>query len=299
MSSLPKKLGSGSVRALAKTASIARDPMRPVRAMRDIYRPGEEDIPDTFEEMTLSEHLIELRDRIMKVVIALVLAMIVGFYFAGGILVDLKNKSNSVDGMDVRSPTDTLTLTFKVAFYIALSIIMPLIVYQVVAFLSPGLTRREKRVLFAALPFVSILFIGGAAYGYYVAAPRALQFLSTWNIGAFNWQPDGPEVLTFFLTLMIGLGLSFQLPVIMFILAKIGIVTAKKMRAWRKYAYLVLCVLAAVITPSTDPFNMAIVAVPLVILYEFGLVISSVFAKTSLREKLPEMAVAATPADQP
>ena len=285
------------MRALAKTARAARDPLKPVRAVREIYRPGEEDIPEVFEEMTLSEHLIELRDRIMKVVIALVLAMIVGFYFAGGILVDLRNKANANQGLDVRSPTDTLTLTFKVAFYVALAIIMPLIVYQVVAFLSPGLTRKEKRVLFAALPFVSILFIGGAAYGYYVAAPRALHFLSTWNIGAFNWQPDGPEVLTFFLTLMIGLGLAFQLPVIMFILAKIGIVSSQKMREWRKYAYLILCVLAAVITPSTDPFNMAIVAVPLVILYEFGLVITRIFAKTSLRSKLPEMAEAASPTD--
>lgn len=286
------------MRALAKTARAARDPLKPVRAVHDIYRPGEEDIPEVFEEMTLSEHLIELRDRIMKVVIALVLAMIVGFYFSSGILNDLKDKSNSIDGMDVRSPTDPLTLTFKISFYVALSIIMPLIVYQVVAFLSPGLTRKEKRVLFAALPFVSILFIGGVAYGYFVAAPRALHFLSTWNIGAFNWQPDGPEVLTFFLTLMIGLGLAFQLPVIMFILAKIGIVSSQKMRQWRKYAYLILCILAAVITPSTDPFNMGIVAIPLIVLYEFGLVITRVFAKTSLREKLPAMAEAATPADR-
>lgn len=298
MSTLPKKLGTGSVRALAKTVRAARDPLKPVRAVRDIYRPGDEDVPEVFEEMTLSEHLFELRDRIMKIVIALVISMVVGFYFAGGILVDLKNKANAQGGLDVRSPTDSLTLTFKVAFYVALAIIMPLIVYQVVAFLAPGLTRKEKRVLFSALPFVSILFVGGVAYAYWVAAPRALYFLSNWNVLAFSWQPDGPEVISFFLTLMIGLGLAFQLPVIMFILAKIGIVTAQKMRQWRKYAYLVLCVLSAVITPSTDPFNMAIVAIPLVILYEFGLIISNIFAKTSLRNKLPEMAEAATPADR-
>lgn len=298
MSSLPKKLGSGSVRALAKTASIARDPLKPVRAVRDIYRPGNEDIPDTFEEMTLSEHLIELRDRIMKVVIGLVIAFVFGFWASNRILVQITSKANAPSGLDVKSPTDPLTLTFKVSFYVALAIMMPLIVYQIVAFLSPGLTRKEKRLLLSALPFVSFLFILGVAYAYLVAAPRALYFLSTWNSNVINWQPDGPEVLSFFLTLMIGLGLAFQLPVIMFILAKIGIVSAQKMRQWRKYAYLVLCILAAVITPSTDPFNMAIVAIPLVILYEFGVVISNIFAKTSLREKLPEMA-AATPADRP
>jgi sec-independent protein translocase protein TatC len=271
--------------------------MKPVRAIRDIYRPDDPDAPEAFEEMTLQEHLFELRDRIMKVVIALVLAMIVGFYFAGGILNNIKDKANADQGLDVKSPTDPLTLTFKVAFYVAIAIIMPIIIYQLVGFLSPGLTRREKRVLFSALPFVSLLFIGGAAYGYFVAAPRALYFLSNWNLGAFSWQPDGPEVISFFLTLMIGLGLAFQLPVIMFILAKIGIVTAKKMRQWRRYAYLVLCIAAAVITPSTDPFNMAIVAVPLLVLYEFGLIITALFAKTSLRDKLPDMADAASPAD--
>ncbi|HEU0164769.1 MAG TPA: twin-arginine translocase subunit TatC [Thermomicrobiales bacterium] len=295
MSTLPKRIGVGSARAIARTARAARDPLKPVRAIRDIYRPEDPDTPEVFEEMTLQEHLVELRDRIMKIVIALVLAMIVGFYFAGGILENIKDKANAEQGLDVKSPTDPLTLTFKVAFYVAIAIIMPIIIYQLVGFLSPGLTRREKRVLFSALPFVSLLFIGGAAYGYFVAAPRALYFLSTWNLGAFTWQPDGPEVITFFLTLMIGLGLAFQLPVIMFILAKIGIVTARKMRQWRRYAYLVLCIAAAVITPSTDPFNMAIVAVPLIVLYEFGLIITTLFAKTSLRDKLPDAADAASP----
>jgi sec-independent protein translocase protein TatC len=87
------------------------------------------------------------------------------------------------------------------------------------------------------------------------------------------------------MTLMIGLGLSFQLPVIMFILAKIGIAGPKEMRKWRKYAFLVLLIVSAIITPSTDPYNMAIVAIPLVILYEVGIIISSIFAKTGLRTK--------------
>lgn len=297
MSSLPRKIGAGSVSALAKTARAVRDPLKPYRASRDIYGPddGKEDL---FEEMTLQEHLFELRDRIMKIVIALVLAMVVGFYFQGGILENIRDKANATEGLDVRSPTDPITLTFKVSFYVAIAIIAPIIIYQLVAFLSPGLTRKEKRVLFSALPFVSVLFIGGVYYGYAIAAPRALYFLSTWNLGVYTWQPDGPEVISFFLTLMIGLGLAFQLPVVMFILAKIGIVSTKKLREWRRYAYLVLCVVAAVITPSTDPFNMAIVAVPLIILYEFGLIVTAIFAKTSLRDKLPEMAEMATPADR-
>lgn len=243
------------------------------------------DDPDVFEEMTLQEHLEELRDRIMKMVIAIVPAFIFGFFIAGRILSDISAKANTAAGLDVKSPTDTITLTFKVALYVAIAICMPIIVYQLVAFLAPGMTAKEKRVLFSSLPFVTILFAVGCYYGYFIAAPRALYFLSTWNTSAFDWNPDGNESVSFFMTLMIGLGLSFQLPIIMFILAKIGIVSPAKMRQWRKYSYMVLLVAAAIITPSTDPYNMAIVAFPLIILYEVGIIISAIFAKTGLRTK--------------
>ena len=242
------------------------------------------DEPDVFEEMTLQEHLEELRDRIMRIVIGIVIAFVGSFIFVKPVLEEIREKANATQGLDISSPTDTLTLTFRVALYMAISITMPIIVYQMVRFLAPGLTRREKRMLFSALPFVSILFIGGVTYGYFVAAPRALDFLSNFMGGVYSWDPDGKEVINFFLTLMMGLGLAFQLPVIMFILAKLGIVSAEKMRLWRKYAYVLLLIVSAVITPSTDPINMALVAVPLSILYEIGVVVSSVFAKTSIRE---------------
>jgi sec-independent protein translocase protein TatC len=250
--------------------------------------------PDVFEEMTLQEHLIELRDRIMKICIGVGIAFVFGAIGSKFLLEQMmENAQLEGTGFDIRSPTDPLTLYFKVALYIALAITMPLIVYQIIAFLAPGLTRKEKRILYGSLPFVSILFIGGVAYGYFVAAPRALLFLSGFLGGIFSWTPDGAEILSFFLTLMIGLGLAFQLPVIMFVLAKIGIVSARKMREWRRYAYLMLCIVAAVITPSTDPINMAIVAIPLVILYEAGVIISSIFARTGLRNADEEEVAAA------
>ncbi|MGI8484189.1 MAG: twin-arginine translocase subunit TatC [Thermomicrobiales bacterium] len=278
-----KSVSRWTGRILVETAT---SPVRTYRAAREIYRPDDDNEPEVFEEMTLIEHLTELRNRMVTIVIGLIPAFIVGFIFAGPILDDIRTKSRAINGMDVRSPTEPLTLTFKIALYIAIALGMPLIVYQVVGFLAPGLTRKEKRVVFSALPFISVLFLSGAAYGYFLAAPQALRFLSTWNSGAFNWQPDGPEVISFFMTLMLGLGFAFQLPVIMFILAKIGVFPAYLMRKWRKYAILVISVAAAVITPSTDPFNMAIVAVPLYVLYEAGILISSTFAKTSLRTSM-------------
>jgi sec-independent protein translocase protein TatC len=241
--------------------------------------------PDVFEEMTLQEHLEELRDRIMRMVIAIVVAFVAGVIFARPLLREIVERANLAGtGLDIRGPAEPLTLFFKVALYIAIAITLPFTFYQVIAFLAPGLTRKEKRVLFSSLPFVALLFVGGVAYGFFVAAPRALDFLSNFMPDIINFQPDGVEVLNFFLTLMMGLGIAFQLPVIMFVLAKIGIVSPLKMRQWRKYAYLILVIMSAIITPSTDPFNLALVAVPLVVLYELGALISRVFARTSMRE---------------
>jgi len=243
------------------------------------------DVPDVFEEMTLQEHLGELTSRIKKMVIAIVVGFIAGFILARPLMRQMVEFANlEGTGFDIKSPAEPITLYFKVAMYIAVALTLPFTIYQVIAFLAPGLTNKEKRIVYSALPFVSILFLAGVAYGYYVAAPRALNFLSNFMNDVIDFNPDGTEVLNFFLTLMMGLGLAFQLPVIMFVLAKIGIVSAKKMREWRKYAYLVLCIIAAVITPSTDPINMSIVALPLVVLYEAGVIIARVFARTSLRQ---------------
>jgi sec-independent protein translocase protein TatC len=267
---------------VASAVGLARAPGRFYGEMKDTFR-GDLNEPDVFAEMTLTEHLVELRNRLMTVVFGLLPCFVIGFVLAGRILLDIKQKANATQGLDIRSPTEPVMMTFKIAAYVAVALGMPLIVYELVAFLAPGMTRREKRVLFSALPFVSLLFLGGVAYGYFIAAPRALTFLSTWNAGAIDWQPDAPEVVSFFLTLMIGLGLAFQLPVVMFILAKIGIFPAHLMRKWRKYAILLITVAAAVITPSTDPFNMMVVAVPLWLLYEMGIIIARVFAKNPMR----------------
>jgi sec-independent protein translocase protein TatC len=237
--------------------------------------------PDVFEEMSLYEHLDELRSRIVKACISIGAAFVIGIILARPLLDYIKEGANT-DGFDVVSPTDPITLYFKVALYIAVIIALPMILYQLIAFLSPGLTKKEKRLLYSALPFVSILFLVGASYAFFFAAPRALTFLSNFLSDLFEWSPEGIQVINFYLTLMIGLGFAFQMPVIMFVLAKLNLVSAKKMGQYRKYAFLGILVLSAVITPSTDPVNLAIVAVPLVLLYEVGIMVARVFAKTSV-----------------
>jgi len=237
--------------------------------------------PDVFEEMTLLEHMIELRDRIMKIVIAVGLAFIIGLFLSGRVLEFVRISANAQEGLDVRSPSDPITLFMKIALYIAIGIAAPVIIYQIVGFLAPGLTKREKRLVYTSLPFVSLLFVGGVAYAALFAVPRALGFLSTFLPDVFQWEPDGNEVVGFYLTVMLGLGLAFQMPLVMFLLAKLGVMTPAKMRSGRRYAYLVILVASAIITPTTDPFNMALVALPLVALYEFGIILAAIFARGS------------------
>jgi sec-independent protein translocase protein TatC len=236
---------------------------------------------DVFEEMTLAEHLDELRSRIVKACMSIGIAFIAGVIFAGPLLrlIVKQAQAESEGGFDIRSPTDPISIYFKIALYIAIGFATPVILWQVIGFLVPGLTRKEKRLLYTSLPFVSVLFVAGASYAFFFAAPRAFQFLSSFQAGSFQWQPDGPEVVSFYLTLMIGLGFAFELPAVMFVIAKLGLMTAKKMAEYRRYAFVLVLVAAAVITPSTDPINMGIVAVPLYILYELGLIMARIFAR--------------------
>jgi sec-independent protein translocase protein TatC len=201
-------------------------------------------------------------------------------FLASPLLKRLQIEANATTGFDVVSPTDPITLYFKIALYIAIGLALPVLLWQVIGFLAPGLTKKEKRLLYLSLPFVVFLFLLGVAYGFFFAAPRALQFLSGFMSDLYEWSPEGSEVISFFLVLMLGLGLAFQLPVVMFILAKLGIASPQRLSSFRKYAVLVIMVLAAIITPSTDPFNMMVVAVPLYVLYEAGVIVTRIFARS-------------------
>ncbi len=230
--------------------------------------------PDVFEEMTLAEHLDELKRRIVRMAIAIVGGLIIGFLFARPLLILIAENASSTGQLDLRNPAESVTVTFQVALYIAICVTSPVLLYQFVAFLAPGLTNREKRIVYTSLPFVALLFVGGACYGFFFAIPQALNFLQNFLDDVYSGTPDARETVNFYLTIMVGLGLAFQLPLVMFLLAKLGIWAPEKMRRWRKYSYLVIIVISAIITPTTDPVNLGLVAAPLVILYEVGIILS-------------------------
>jgi sec-independent protein translocase protein TatC len=264
---------------MARAVKVPNLPKLPTKLKIPRLPDIDEEYEDVFEEMTLAEHLNELRSRVMKSCYAIGVSFVIGFLFADDLLEIIRKEANATEGIGIISPTEPFTVFMKIALYIAIAIASPILLYQAIAFLAPGLTRREKRVVYASLPFVSGLFILGAAFAFFFAAPRAFTFLSSFQSDIFQWTPNGPELINFYLTLMIGMGVAFELPLVMFLLAKLNIVSPARFSAFRRYAAICIMVAAAVITPTPDPFNMMFVAAPMFVLYELGIILGKMKIK--------------------
>lgn len=230
-----------------------------------------------YKEMTLQEHLEELRQRLIISLLAVAVGFIAGLALAIPTL-RLVVEMSGLQRLQAIAPTESFVTYTKVALYIGIAFAMPVIIYQFVRFLAPGLTRKERRYLFRALPFVSIMFVTGVAFAFFVLVPRALSFLSHFGTSVFDAQFRAEEVVSFYMTLLLWTGVVFELPVVIFILAKLNIVSAKRLASFRRFAILLIAVAAAIITPTPDPFNMFLVAAPMYFLYELGVLLAR-FAK--------------------
>jgi len=246
---------------------------------------SDEPYEDVFTEMTLAEHLDELRSRIVKIVIGIVVCFVIGLLLVNPLLRLIRDAAN-VEQFDVNEATEPITSYFKTALYIAVTLALPLIFYQVFAFIAPGLTRKEKRYLYGSLPFVVLFFVAGASFAFFVAVPRAFQFLSTFNSDLFEYSPTFSSIAAFYLQVSIGLGLAFQLPIIMYLLARLNIVSPKRMSGSRRYAMVAVLIAAALITPTPDPFNMLFIAAPIYLLYELGIIFAKVAQRRSQTHSL-------------
>lgn len=239
--------------------------------------------PESFGEMTLQEHLEELRTRMLYSSVAILIALVAGLALSFPVLDLIAEQANVPEsGIQVINPTEGFVTFFKIAIYIAVALAMPILVYQLLAFIAPGLTRSERTYVFRAIPFVAISFASGLAFAFFVVIPRALGYLEGFGSGTFGWDPRAEDLISFYLRLMLGVGILFELPPFMFVLAKIGIVDHKRLGSIRKFAFVASMIAAAIITPTPDPFNMMLVAVPTYILYELGVLLAR-FAKPANR----------------
>jgi sec-independent protein translocase protein TatC len=244
--------------------------------------------------MPLMGHLGELRKRITYSAIVIVVLVIAAFiekkYVFSVIMYPLK--ATHVTSLTTLGPTEAFMQVLKVSIYAGLICSLPFLLYQFWAFILPGLYENEKRSTFPYVALTSVLFLGGITFGYFIVLPIGLRFMvgygariTVFGAPAFNQLLQAERYISFVSMFELAFGLVFELPLVMMLLAWAGILDHKKMRKWRKYAILVEAVIAMVLTPSQDPVSMALMLVPLIVLYEFGIILARVATKRRDRRR--------------
>ena len=245
------------------------------------------------EKMSFIDHLGELRRRLLWSLLAVGILFIPAYYFSNELFEFLMKPliENLPEGSTLifTRPAEGFTTYLKVSFFAALFLAVPFILYQAWRFIAPALYKEEKQIVIPFIFFGSLFFGLGAAFCYYIASPPAFKFLlneySSEYVKAF---PTISAALSFFMALIFGFGLVFEFPLIIFILARIGIVTSKWLREKRKYAVVVSAMIAAILTPTTDAISMMLMFVPIIIFYELGILVAWLFGKKKKEDDAEE-----------
>jgi len=245
--------------------------------------------PPVVEEkrLTLTEHLRELRSRLIKAVIALAITTVLSFAFTERIFRLLLVPAGDIKPVFIEV-TEMLTTYFRVALLSGFILALPYLLYQAIMFVAPGLQPRERRWLFTFLPAAGVSFLAGVLFGYFVLLPPALKFLLSFGGDLATPQIRISNYINLVLGLMFWLGVVFETPLVMYFLARLGIVTPGALGRFRKAFIVLAFVIGALITPTPDPINQTLVAAPLVILYEVGVLLARLAARA--RRKSQESA---------
>ena len=240
----------------------------------------------TGRDLPLGKHLEELRKRLAISAIVLVATTVVSFVFYKQIIRlllcpadDFGPAIGGESGLVFIEITEMLAATLKVSLVAGFMLAFPVILYQVIMFVAPGLTPREKRYLLTFMPGVLLAFVAGVAFGYFVLIPPALNFLLTWGDDVATPLIRIGNYINVVVMLLFWMGVVFETPVVMFILAKLGIVSWRGFAKWRRHWVVVAFILGALITPTFDPINQSLVALPLIVLYELGIWLSRLVAR--------------------
>jgi sec-independent protein translocase protein TatC len=247
------------------------------------FSPFDQDDEPAEGRMTFLEHLDELRKRIVHAVGGLLVGFVVSFAFINRIQEFIYARlTQYIPGgkLVFTEPGEAFFLLIKMAALTGVLVASPYIMLQVWLFIAPGLYAKEKKL---AVPFVissSALFVAGAAFSHYVVFPFAWTFFASFSNSYIEFLPRIDPVFGMYVKLMLALGLTFQLPVLMFVLARLGIVTAGWLAKNFKYAVLLIFIFAAVVTPDASPVTQLFVGGPMVILYLVGIAVAWLFGKS-------------------
>jgi len=232
----------------------------------------------TEEKMPLTSHLEELRTRLVRILIVVGLGFVACYvlkdFFFRIITKPLADAMPKYSHMIFTGLPEAFFIYMKIAFFASLFITSPYTLYQVWKFISPGLYKQEKRYV---VPFVlssTLLFAGGVLFGYFIALPPAFAFFLEFSTDFLKPMISFREYLDLSLKFLLAFGLSFEMPVFIFFMTKIGIVNPRMLSRQRRYAILIIFVAAAVLTPSPDALSQIPMAIPLLFLYEISIVVS-------------------------
>ena len=236
---------------------------------------------EALAEGTLLSHLTELRERLLKMVAAVLVVFVCLFPFSKRIFEAISGPLSSVLPGQQLIATNTiapLLVPFKLAFFIALFIAMPIILYQFWAFIAPGLYKKEKRFAFPLLASSIVLFYAGGAFAYFVVFPLIFNFMSVIAPETVNYMPDISSFLSFLSMLVLVFGIAFEVPIATVLLVWTGLTSPEKLGKARPYVFLMAFVIGMFLTPP-DVISQTLLAVPVYLLYELGILMSKLFAK--------------------
>lgn len=225
-------------------------------------------------------HVKELRRRLITCAAGFAAALVIGFVFTKPLILFLQRaEHHDAISMNAFRVTDPVNLYVTVAFILALIVASPLVLYQIWAFVRPGLYEREQRANLAYIPFIVVLFLAGCVFGYFVVFPMALHFMLHLNTILHIQTTIGiTEYFHFLMQMTLPFGLFFEMPVLVLFLTRLGLISPVILSKVRKYAYLILFIIAGVIAPPELSMNI-LVTLPLIMLYEISIVISRIVCR--------------------
>jgi sec-independent protein translocase protein TatC len=251
------------------------------------FPPDEDDDAPGAGKMSFLEHLDELRKRIVNSAIAIGVCVVLGFAFVNRIVDFILAPTRGALPPGVKmiytEPGEAFSLYIQISLIMGVVFASPIIMYQVWMFIAPGLYSNEKRLAIPFVLFTTLGFVGGAAFNHYIAFPFMMAFFASFNSPDLAFMPKLDDVFGLYTKMLLGMGIVFQMPAVVFFLAKMKMITARFLLVNFKYAFLIIFVVAAVITPTGDMMTQTIFAAPMVGLYFLSILIAWIVGPKRIR----------------
>ena len=226
--------------------------------------------------MTLIEHLGEFRTRVIKIAVAFFAVSIVAWFFRERIFeLLLLPAGDALDGqLNVTSVTEQLLTDLKLALYVGFLLTIPILLYQIWAFIAPAVGDLGRAFTYTIISLASALFLGGVAFGYFVVLPIGMGFLLNWAPDRYETIITSQSYLQFVTRFLLAFGIVFELPAATYVAAKLELVDAPLLKRYRRHAIVANTLLAAALTPGQDPYSMVLMAIPMIVMYELSIIVA-------------------------